>query len=246
MTGREVAVMDRETGEVISREFVPPTPAERITHAGAVAQAVKRTIIDQGLTKKISGNDYILAEGWQAIAGALGGSCEVESVEPLDQGRGWLAKAVVRDTDGGVLGRGFAICTREESRWKKADEYAVMSMAQTRAIGKAARSALGYIAKAAGFEATPAEEMPDAGTLSLPPWAERANDAGKSAANSAWAALMGRLGAEAEDSGAAWAKIGQAFGGTMPAGFVAAIVAIADIPEQVAPTGAMDFPGDGA
>jgi hypothetical protein len=33
-------------------------------------------------------------------------------------------------------------------------------MAQTRAIGKAYRNTFGFIAKAAGFEATPAEEMP--------------------------------------------------------------------------------------
>ena len=37
----------------------------------------------------------------------------------------------------------------------------MMSMAQTRALGKAYRMALGWIMKMAGYEATPAEEMPD-------------------------------------------------------------------------------------
>ncbi len=39
------------------------------------------------------------------------------------------------------------------------DEYAILSMAQTRAVGKAFRNQLAWLMKAAGFEATPAEEM---------------------------------------------------------------------------------------
>jgi hypothetical protein len=39
------------------------------------------------------------------------------------------------------------------------DEYAICSMAQTRATGKAFRNILGWLMRASGFSATPAEEM---------------------------------------------------------------------------------------
>jgi hypothetical protein len=39
------------------------------------------------------------------------------------------------------------------------EEYAVASMSQTRAIGKAYRNLLGFVMKSAGYADTPAEEM---------------------------------------------------------------------------------------
>lgn len=49
---------------------------------------------------------------------------------------------------------------RSEKRWGTADEYAVNSMAQTRASAKALRNAFGWVAELAGYQSTPAEEMP--------------------------------------------------------------------------------------
>jgi hypothetical protein len=66
---------------------------------------------------------------------------------------------VVRLTDGLVLSRGYAVCSNKEHSKKRFDEYAIASMAQTRAVGKAYRNILAWLMKAAGFEATPAEEM---------------------------------------------------------------------------------------
>lgn len=60
---------------------------------------------------------------------------------------------------GKEVGTGHAICTNAESKKLDFDEYAVASMAQTRAIGKAFRNMLGYVMNAAGYETTPAEEM---------------------------------------------------------------------------------------
>jgi hypothetical protein len=54
---------------------------------------------------------------------------------------------------------GIAICSNKEGSKKFFDEYAILSMAQTRAVGKAFRNQLAWLMKAAGFEATPAEEM---------------------------------------------------------------------------------------
>jgi hypothetical protein len=41
------------------------------------------------------------------------------------------------------------------------DDYALRSMAQTRALSKCLRAPLGFIIQLAGFAATPAEEIPD-------------------------------------------------------------------------------------
>ena len=44
--------------------------------------------------------------------------------------------------------------------WAKADDYAIRSMAQTRATSKALRMPLGFVMELAGFDATPADEIP--------------------------------------------------------------------------------------
>lgn len=66
---------------------------------------------------------------------------------------------IIRLSDGVSIGTGFATCSNLESKKLSFDEYAVYSMAQTRAIAKGFRNLLGYVMNAAGFEATPAEEM---------------------------------------------------------------------------------------
>jgi hypothetical protein len=64
---------------------------------------------------------------------------------------------------GQVVTRASAICTTEESAWGKRDEYAVKSMATTRATGKAYRIGLSGLAVLAGLEPTPADEIPPQG-----------------------------------------------------------------------------------
>lgn len=63
------------------------------------------------------------------------------------------------------VGAGFAICTNAEMNKVSFDEYAILSMAQTRCIGKGFKNLIGYIMTAAGFQATPAEEMPTANKM---------------------------------------------------------------------------------
>lgn len=71
--------------------------------------------------------------------------------------------AEIRTMDGRVVGRGQAICSREEAKWMEAEDSAVMGMAQTRAHSRAFRQALGFIVGMAGYSPTPAEEMEAAG-----------------------------------------------------------------------------------
>jgi len=57
------------------------------------------------------------------------------------------------------LGSGFGICSNIEITKVSFDEFAVMSMAQTRAIGRAFKNVLGFIMKSAGYSPVPLEEM---------------------------------------------------------------------------------------
>lgn len=65
-----------------------------------------------------------------------------------------------RAGDGHKVSQAEAFCSNLEESKEKNDEYAIMSMAQTRATGKVFRIAFSWIMKMAGYEATPAEEMP--------------------------------------------------------------------------------------
>lgn len=125
------------------------------------ATNLKELIVQNKLYTNIKGKNYVNVEGWQ-IAGAFTGALPmVEKVENLSEGRVYKYRAEVslRDRDNNQIGYGVAICTNQEAGKKNFDEYAVASMAQTRAVGKAYRMKLGWLLKVAGYETTPAEEM---------------------------------------------------------------------------------------
>ena len=112
----------------------------------AFANNLKEMVIANKLYTPIQGKNYVNVEGWQ-IAGAFTGIFPVvESVENLSDGDFYKYRAEVslRNAAGDKVGF---------------DEYAVASMAQTRAVGKAFRMKIGWLLKIAGYETTPAEEM---------------------------------------------------------------------------------------
>lgn len=123
---------------------------------------LKKFISGNQLTTNIKGKNYVNVEGWQAAGGLLGLYPIV--VKTINQSNTseyrYEAHVELRRTiDGTVIGGGIAICTNKETTKRSFDEYAICSMAQTRAIGKAYRNLLAWIMKMSGFEATPAEEM---------------------------------------------------------------------------------------
>lgn len=125
------------------------------------ATQLKSLIVDNNLYTDIKGKNYVNVEGWQ-IAGAFTGTFPVvEKVEDLSSGMSYKYRAEVslRDKDGNMVGYGVAVCTNKEAGKRNFDEYAVASMAQTRAVGKAYRMKIGWLLKMAGYETTPAEEM---------------------------------------------------------------------------------------
>jgi hypothetical protein len=114
----------------------------------------------KGLAVKIGQGEYLKVEAWTTLGAFVGLFGHTEWSRQLPDGAGWEAAVVVTNPQGAVFGRAEAQCLRAERNWKNRDDFALRSMAQTRALGKALRMPLGFIAVLGGFEATPAEEMP--------------------------------------------------------------------------------------
>lgn len=125
------------------------------------ANDLKQLIIENRLYANIKNKNYVVVEGWQ-IAGAFTGLYPVvENVECISSTPiiKYRSEVSLRDKDGNKVGYGVAICSNKEAGKQNFDEYAIASMAQTRAVGKAFRLKIGWLLKIAGYETTPAEEM---------------------------------------------------------------------------------------
>lgn len=159
---------EAEERAMIPTDGAPPpslltgTPADRIAEAIAIANALVPVIRDKKLSVKISGREHVLYEGWVTLGALVGVFPRVEWSRRLEGGgiEGWEARVEAVASGGLVVGAAESQCTRGEDIWKNRDDYALRSMAQTRAGSKALRMPLGFIMALAGYEATPADEMP--------------------------------------------------------------------------------------
>jgi hypothetical protein len=171
--GTAVAVIDGTAGAVIRAD----EPTEILAKAQQIATPLAQLIESAGLAKKLGGNrKHVEVGGWQAagtMLGALGGQAlhaETVWTRPVvdpdtghairnEHGFSWEACVEIRTPAGVVVGKAEAMCGRTEKTWAKRDDYAVRSMAETRAESRAYRRAIGWIVHLAGYNPTPAEEM---------------------------------------------------------------------------------------
>ena len=116
----------------------------------------------------IQGNQYINVEGWQMIAKYAGLYVETTEIEPEYEKEkiiGYQARVILVNKDTGIkAGGAISSCGMDENtvigqKNNGSKTNACKSMAQTRATSRAIRSNFGFVAKMAGFKATPAEEM---------------------------------------------------------------------------------------
>lgn len=127
-----------------------------------LAEVLQRFVAEKKLTANIKGKQYPLVEAWCFAGSQLGLYPILTSIQDLssDTEKKYMATVEIRRIDNNqLLSMGVAICSNKEASKRLFDEYAILSMAQTRAEGKAFRMLLSWLMKAAGFEATPAEEM---------------------------------------------------------------------------------------
>lgn len=147
------------------------SPQEFIEKATEVANVLADVIRKRKLSVKISGREHVLYEGWTAlgalVGATLGGTAIFPVIEwtrpvvdPEGHQIGWEARALAQTIDGRVIAAAESECLRSESKWRTRDDFALRSMAQTRAASKALRQPLGFIMVLAGYDATPTEDMP--------------------------------------------------------------------------------------
>jgi len=179
--------------EVVDAELVPyeqpqavnlfgaSEPALVIERAAAVANVLSRVLEEKNLLKEIQGRKHVLVEGWTMLGSMLGVFPVCVWTRKLQDPEGWEARVEARTRSGEVVGAAEAQCTRAEAMWgyepksrhgkplQPRDDFALRSMAQTRATAKALRLPLGFVVTLAGYAETPADEMPDPPAQPTPP-----------------------------------------------------------------------------
>lgn len=144
--------------QVNQRVLQYENPTDMLHLAKDLAKFVK----DNKLSSEVQGKNFVNVEGWAYAGSRLGYMPEVVACCCLSTEAEvkYQAEVVIKHlATAQVVGRGFAICSNKEQGKKFYQEFAINSMAQTRATGKAYRNILAWVMRAAGYEATPAEEM---------------------------------------------------------------------------------------
>ena len=177
---------DQQTNELTVIEETKPLPdyailnpeipmSAKVGVATNVANTLAPLVRDQGLTVKGLNTrnkeaEYVTVEGWEVLGTFLGIVPVTTIIREIknkqDRTVGYVARAtlyqnpIIQNDEivgGTVIARAEAQADR--SGFQK-DLFAIASMAQTRALGKAYRMGLSWIMKMAGFEGTFAEDMP--------------------------------------------------------------------------------------
>ena len=153
----EILVLEPQA--LVKQSLFDLGPAAMVKNATEMANALADVIEQQKLYTLISGKKYVRVEGWQTLGVMLGILPREKEVVEND-GEFTAQVDLIRAGDGRVVGGASSICGTSEKMWAGRERYARRSMAVTRATGKAFRLAFSWIMTLAGYEPTPAEEMP--------------------------------------------------------------------------------------
>ncbi len=151
-----------KTKELATRPEANVSMLQDISQATDIANKLKLIVVKQKLYTDIQGKNYVNVEGWSTLGAMLGVFPEVVKLERIETNNKieikYLAEVRLRTMKGHSICRAQAICSNAEKSKRNNEEYAIASMAQTRATGKAFRMSFSWVMKMAGFEATPSEE----------------------------------------------------------------------------------------
>jgi len=136
-------------------------PKEVVKKAEEIANIISNKILEKKLYTEIQGKNYVHCEGWTMAGALLGLFPRISEVREERSQRGvkFIATCEIITSDGRIVSRGVSECASWERNKKYQEEYAIRSMAETRAVSKAFRLLLSWIMAFSGFEPTPAEEV---------------------------------------------------------------------------------------
>lgn len=174
-------------------------PGDLIDLASKMATALRDIVERQHLFAVIQGKKYPTVEAWSTIA-RMDNVVAREAAPPVrhDDGSYEATVELMRLSDLAVIGRGSALCGAPDDKpWNGRPEYARRSMAATRATSRAFRQHYSWIMALAGYEPTPADEMPHHESTPAPARSSSRAEAPAPAAPSSGAAgvtIIGRPG----------------------------------------------------
>ena len=151
-------------------------PEEAIASAQKAAKALMQVVNTQKLYVELRGNKHLLFEAWQTVGyfyGITAGIATPEDVQDVYDNGLWIGARAYATVyhKGQKIGGADAICYQDEPGKEEMAQFQIRSMAQTRAMAKAYRSILAFVAVLAGYSPTPAEEMTQEGreaTMDVP------------------------------------------------------------------------------
>lgn len=142
--------------------FNTADPLAVVDKASKVARALSAVIERQKLYANIGSGRHVTIDGWTLCGSMLGVFPVTVWTRDIIRDKVWIgseARVVAQTISGSIVGAAEAQCLNTEANWKDREEFAIRSMAQTRATSKAMRMPLGFVIQLAGFVSTPAEEM---------------------------------------------------------------------------------------
>lgn len=139
--------------------LIGATPALVVENATKIANILKGVIDAKGLSVNLRGQSHVKCEGWTTLGALLGVYPQESAVVVHDDGS-VTATVELRTLDGKIISRGSGYVGMDEKLWAGRHLYARRSMAITRATGKAFRLGFSWVITLAGYNPTPAEEMP--------------------------------------------------------------------------------------
>lgn len=153
-------VVTAQSDSIVAVNALDLEPDAMIVRVTKIANILKSVIEQQKMFFKFGEKKHVTIDGWNTLGSLLSILPAENSVKKIEGG--YEAKVdLINKNSGIIVGSASAICLRSERNWEKRDDYAIRSMAVTRATGKAYRLAFSWIVTLAGYEPTPAEEMPD-------------------------------------------------------------------------------------
>lgn len=136
------------------------TPEDVVADATRIANTLAPIIEQKKLFASISGRRHVMAEAWAALLGLLNVDPVPAWCRRLDRDGETVYEARMElFKNGRLIGGGEAIASSKESGTWARSEHGIKSMAQTRALGKAARIRYAWIMVLAGYEPTAVEEF---------------------------------------------------------------------------------------
>jgi len=140
---------------------------DTVDRATILAKTLAKVVKNKpDLVANIQGKQYPKVECWTTLGAMIGVFAHTVWTKKegsfSDGNLICTARVEARTLNGQTCGAAEAACSQIEklsgkTRWH--DEYALVSMAQTRAVSKALRMPLGWVVHLAGMESTPSEEM---------------------------------------------------------------------------------------